>query len=204
MWINLGTSAHCRLTKKNKVVLFYPPYDGPPLGAPLSLLCLASPLMQAGFKVRIIDNLISPAYEEMILRETEDALCLGISMLTGPHIGAAIRVATKVKHLRPELPIVFGGWHPSLAVEQTLREPFVDAVVRTQGELTLLELAQRIAEGKTWHGVRGLSFKDGDQMIRASGLVRVRNACMSCFCLVRQERAEARRFECAARSCLCT
>ncbi len=141
-------------------MLFYPPYDGPPLGAPLSLLCLASPLLEAGFEVKLIDNLISPDYEKAILRETADALCLGISVLTGPHIGAAIRVSRSVKRLRPELPIVFGGWHASLATEQTLREPFLDAIVRGQGELTLLELVQRIAAGRDWHGVRGLSFKD--------------------------------------------
>ena len=134
----------------NKVVLFYPPYDGPPLGAPLSLLCLASPLLQAGFEVKVIDNLICPDYENAILRESEDALLLGISVLTGPHIGAAVRVSKAVKKLRPVLPIVFGGWHASLATRQTLREPFVDAIVRGQGELTLLELAQRIAGGKDW------------------------------------------------------
>ena len=149
----------------NKVVLFYPPYDGPPLGAPLSLLCLASPLLQAGFDVKLVDNLISPEYEQTILRETEDALCLGISVLTGPHIGAAVRVSRAVKKLRPNLPIVFGGWHASLATDQTLRESFVDAVVRGQGELTLLELAQKIASGEDWHGVRGLSFKDPDGKI---------------------------------------
>ena len=70
-----------------------------------------------------------------------------------------------VKKLRPELPIVFGGWHPSLAVEQTLREDFVDAVVRGQGELTFLELVQRIADGHDWHGVQGLSFKDQAEIV---------------------------------------
>jgi anaerobic magnesium-protoporphyrin IX monomethyl ester cyclase len=153
------------LTETNKVVLFYPPYEGPPLGAPLSLLSLASPLLQAGFEVRLVDNLLSPDYEKTILRETADALCLGISVLTGPHIGAAVRVSRAVKKLRPDLPIVFGGWHSSLATEQTLREPFVDAIVRGQGELTLLELVERIADGREWHGVRGLSFKDGDGRI---------------------------------------
>jgi len=146
-------------------VLFYPPYDGPPLGAPLSLLCLASPLLQAGFEVKLVDNLLCPDYEKTILAETEDALCLGISVLTGPHIGSAIRISQAVKKLRPNLPIVFGGWHASLATQQTLREPFVDAVIRGQGELTLLELAQRIAKGEEWHGVRGLSFKDRDGKI---------------------------------------
>jgi anaerobic magnesium-protoporphyrin IX monomethyl ester cyclase len=148
------------LSRKNKVVLFYPPYEGPPLGAPLSLLCLASPLLQAGFEVKLVDNLIAPDYERTILSETTDAACLGISVLTGPHIGAAIRVSRAVKKLRPDLPIVFGGWHASLATQQTLQEPFVDAIVRGQGELTLLELVQRISDGQDWHGIRGLSFKD--------------------------------------------
>ncbi len=148
-----------------KVVLFYPPYDGPPLGAPLSLLCLASPLLQSGFDVRLIDNLLFPDYENAILRETEGALCLGISVLTGPHIGAAVRVSKAVKKLRPNLPIIFGGWHSSLATHQTLSEPFVDGVIRGQGELTLLELVRRIASGESWHGIRGLSFKDADGAI---------------------------------------
>lgn len=153
------------MSATNKVVLFYPPYDGPPLGAPLSLLCLASPLLEAGFEVKLIDNLISPDYENAVLRESKDALLLGISVLTGPHIGAAVRISKAAKKLRPDLPIVFGGWHASLATQQTLREPFVDAIVRGQGELTLLELSRRIAGRENWHGVRGLSFKDSDGAI---------------------------------------
>ena len=153
------------MSGNKKVVLFYPPYDGPPLGAPLSLLCLASPLIESGFEVKLIDNLLFSDYEAAILRETENALCLGISVLTGPHIGAAVRVSRAVKKLRPNLPIIFGGWHSSLATGQTLREPFVDAVVRGQGELTLLELAQRIASAQTWHGIKGLSFKDQDGQV---------------------------------------
>src|SRR5579864_8215689 len=153
------------MTSKRKVVLFYPPYDGPPLGAPLSLLCLASPLLESGFNVKLVDNLIAPDYEATVLREAEGALLLGISVLTGPHISAAVRVSKAMKKLNPTLPIVFGGWHPSLATQQTLREPYVDAIVRGQGELTLVELAQRIARKQDWHGVRGLSFKDGDGRI---------------------------------------
>jgi anaerobic magnesium-protoporphyrin IX monomethyl ester cyclase len=149
------------LPEKHKVVLFYPPYDGPPLSAPLCLLALAAPLLQAGFEVKLIDNITSPDFESEVLRETRDALCLGISVLTGPTIGAAIRVARAVKNARPSLPVIFGGWHPSLATEQTLQPDFVDAVVRGPGDLTLLEVAQRLADKQELHGVQGLSFKDG-------------------------------------------
>src|SRR4029077_15489992 len=110
-YFSAGAIALSKMPRCRKVVLFYPPYDGPPLGAPLCMLALASPLLEAGFEVKLIDNLTSPDFEDTILRETADALCLGISILTGPMIGSAIRIAKKIRLNRPDLPIVFGGWH---------------------------------------------------------------------------------------------
>jgi len=142
---------------KRKVVLFYPPYDGPPLGAPLCLLSLAAPLRNAGFEVALIDAAIERDWLSAVLREVRDALCFGISVLTGPMIRGAVRAAKAVKMEAPEVPIIFGGWHPSLLPGQTLREKCVDAVVRGQGELTLLEVARNLAAGKPIHGLPGLS-----------------------------------------------
>jgi radical SAM superfamily enzyme YgiQ (UPF0313 family) len=150
---------------KNTVVLFYPPYEGPPLGAPLCLLSLASPLLEAGFRVSIIDGAIVPNYEKAITQEIGDALCFGVSVLTGPMIRTAIKVAHQVRKARPDLPIIFGGWHPSLVPDQTLQPDFVDVVVRGQGELTLLEIAQRLADGKGLEGIRGTSVKRDGGMV---------------------------------------
>ncbi len=144
---------------KNKVVLFHPPYDGPPLGPPLSLLSLASPLLAAGFQVSIVDASIDPAYKNSLAGEITDALCLGISLLTGRMIRSAVDVSRFVREIRPELPIIYGGWHPSLLPAQTLREDYVDVVVRGQGELTLQEVAERLRAGSSFESVRGISFK---------------------------------------------
>jgi anaerobic magnesium-protoporphyrin IX monomethyl ester cyclase len=150
---------------KDKVVLFYPPYGGPPLGAPLCLLSLASPLLQAGFRVSLIDGAITPNLEEVIGREVSDALCFGVSLLTGPMIRTAVEISLRVKEVQPDLPILFGGWHPSLMPEQTLQASFIDAVVRGQGELSLLETAQRLTEGRRLEGVRGVSHKQKGQIV---------------------------------------
>jgi anaerobic magnesium-protoporphyrin IX monomethyl ester cyclase len=147
------------MLKKPKVVLFYPPYTGEPLSAPLCLLSLASPLLEAGFDVRVIDAAITPDWESRVLREVQGALCLGVSVLTGPMIRGAIRIAKLVKSASPEVPVIFGGWHPSLLPGQTLQEHYVDAVVRGQGELTLLEIAQRLANKKPFNDVLGVSTK---------------------------------------------
>lgn len=147
------------MTSKGKIVLFYPAYDGMPLSAPLCLLSLASPLLQAGFEVRVIDAAIEPKWCARVLSECSDALCLGISVLTGPMIHSAIRISRLVKERNPGLPVIFGGWHPSLQPTQTLNADFVDIVVRGQGEKTLLEIAERLASGQAPSGVAGSSSK---------------------------------------------
>jgi len=146
---------------RDKVVLFYPPYDGPPLGPPLSLLSLASPLLHAGFRVSVVDGSIEADFKNALAREIPDSLCLGVSLLTGHMIRSAIDTSRFVRQLRPELPIIFGGWHPSLLPEQTLEEDFVDILVRGQGEKTLLETAVQLRETKSLETVQGVSFKSG-------------------------------------------
>jgi anaerobic magnesium-protoporphyrin IX monomethyl ester cyclase len=144
---------------RGKVILFYPPYDGPPLSAPLCLLTLAATLRESGFEPVVIDAAIEPDYKRRILQEASTALCLGISVLTGPMIRGAIEVSEAIKERYPALPVVFGGWHPSLLPVETLNEPLVDAVVRGQGETTLLQLAEALSEGTSLDGISGLSWK---------------------------------------------
>jgi anaerobic magnesium-protoporphyrin IX monomethyl ester cyclase len=142
-----------------KVLLFLPPYSGQVLGPPLGLLSLAASLREAGYKPHIIDGALDPNFSERIREELEDALCFGVSLLTGPMIHGAIRASLMVRELRPDLPIIFGGWHPSLRTAETLREPFVDVVVRHQGEITLVEILRRLEEGKSLDLVAGCWFK---------------------------------------------
>jgi anaerobic magnesium-protoporphyrin IX monomethyl ester cyclase len=143
----------------DKVVLFYPPYEGPPLGPPLSMLSLAAPLLQAGFRVSIVDGSIEDDLMRVLAWEIPDSLCLGISLLTGNMIHSAVDAARFVRKLRPELPIIFGGWHPSLLPEQTLQEDIVDILVRGQGERALVETAMRLRDVRTLEDIRGVSFK---------------------------------------------
>ncbi len=144
-----------------KVLLFLPPYPGQPLGPPTGLLCLAAVLLQSGYQVEVVDGAIVPNYLEVIENKANDALCFGVSVLTGPMIAGAVEASRLVKRLRPNLPVIFGGWHPTLLAEQTLRECFIDLVVRNQGELTLLEIVQRIEAGRGFDDVAGCSFKSG-------------------------------------------
>ena len=149
---------------RDKIVLVYPSYDGPPLGPPLSLLSLASPLMEAGFRVRVIDGAIHPT-QEMLEREIPDALCVGFSFLTGPMIRGTVALSRFVRRMQPDVPIIFGGWHSSLLPEETLSSGLADILVRGQGERTLLELALHLREGRSPTATAGTSFRAGDYPI---------------------------------------
>src|SRR5215469_14631206 len=116
-----------------RVLLFLPPYDGAVFGPPLGLLSLAASLRQAGFEPRIIDGAIAPDFLTAIRSELDDCLAFGVSLLTGPMIRDAIAASKMVRRIRPELPVIFGGWHPSLTPAQTLRESFIDVIVMHQG-----------------------------------------------------------------------
>ena len=141
------------------VVLFLPPYAGKVLGPPLGLLSLAASLRAAGYEPRIIDGALDRDYLEKVAAEIPHATCFGVSLLTGPMIHDAIEASRLVRSLRPDLPIIFGGWHPSLMTEQTLREEFVDIVVRHQGEETLVEIVRRLVAGGGLDMIPGCWFK---------------------------------------------
>src|SRR3954463_9387375 len=114
--------------QSKKVLLFLPPYAGKVYGPPLGLLSLAASLRNAGYEPRIIDGALRPDYLSAISNEIQDCACFGVSLLTGPMIREAIVASQLVRAQRPDLPIIFGGWHPSLLTAETLREDFVDIV----------------------------------------------------------------------------
>lgn len=142
-----------------KVLLFLPPYAGKVLGPPLGLLSLAASLREAGYEPRIVDGALNRNYMDLIRDELPGSLCFGVSLLTGPMIRDAIRASLMVRELRPDLPVIYGGWHPSLLSGETLREPFVDVVVRHQGEITLVEILRRLEAGQPLDLVAGCWFK---------------------------------------------
>jgi len=58
-----------------------------------------------------------------------------------------LKIAEEIKK-RSQIPIVFGGIHPTAAPQEVLKNYFVDYVIIGEGEYALLELAEQIADGK--------------------------------------------------------
>jgi anaerobic magnesium-protoporphyrin IX monomethyl ester cyclase len=154
------------VNSSRKIVFFIPSFSSIEATAPLGLLAISTPLLEAGYEIRIIDSTIEPNYKEQVLSEVKDALCLGISLITGPMIQEAVEIARSVKRWDKDFPIILGGWHPSLLPGQTLQAEFIDIIVRGQGEESMLAIAERLREGAPLDDVKGVGFKrDGKSIL---------------------------------------
>src|SRR5689334_7531264 len=150
--------------RQKKIVFFFPAFSSQEATAPLGILAVSTPLLRAGYDVRIIDSTITPRFQERVLREVEDAICLCVSLVTGPMIRETVEMGRTVKPRYPDLPIVLGGWHPSLLPDQTLAADFVDAVVVGQGEDALLEVVQHLEAGESLKGIAGVGYKNAGRI----------------------------------------
>jgi radical SAM superfamily enzyme YgiQ (UPF0313 family) len=150
---------------KKKVLFFFPAFSSQEATAPLGILAVATPLLRAGYQVQIIDSTITPGFKQRVLEELKDALCLAVSLVTGPMIRETAQIAKAAKELYPEKPVILGGWHPSLLPDQTLAAEYVDVIVNGQGEEALLEIVQHIEAGESLKGIPGVGFKEGRQLV---------------------------------------
>lgn len=116
--------------------------------------------------VEILDERLHIYTEEEIGKQLEGAVLVGISAITSYQIVNGLRFARSVRRLAPHIPIVWGGWHPTLMPMETLRHPLVDAVAIGQGEEILPQLAQRARDRLPFKGVPNVLYKDtGGQVV---------------------------------------
>jgi anaerobic magnesium-protoporphyrin IX monomethyl ester cyclase len=151
------------LKASRKIVFFFPSFASSEATAPLGLLAISTPLLRAGYEVRLVDSTITADFQHQVVEECRDALCLGVSLVTGPMIRETVQIGRAVKARYPGLPIILGGWHPSLLPRQTLQTDFVDIVVCGQGEEAMLEIADRLRQGEPVDDVSGIGYKRDGQ-----------------------------------------
>src|SRR5205823_6156607 len=158
-------SKESAVPRSRKIVFFFPSFASSDATAPLGILAVATPLIRAGYQIVLIDSTITPDYKKRVLEEARDALCLGISLVTGPMIRQTVEIAEAIKAWNPDFPIVLGRWHPSLLPTQTLKASYIDYVVRGQGEESFLELVGHIENRSAPDFVAGIGFKRDNKLV---------------------------------------
>jgi radical SAM superfamily enzyme YgiQ (UPF0313 family) len=128
---------------------------------PLAVLALAA-VLEGKEECTIVDGNADPQPGQTIDRimREDNVTLLAVSVMPGPQMKAAIPLCKEFRAKYPRVPIVWGGYFASLYTDAALNAPYVDYVVRGQGEETFLELIDALATKRKLQGVRGLSFKD--------------------------------------------
>lgn len=148
------------------VILFRPVYDPGTRSTPVfpwALVYLAAPLVERGIEVSIVDEPCEPDCDARIeeLLRSQKPVAVGITSMTGEQIRFGLRLARKVRECSAAA-IVWGGIHPSLLPEQTVRHELVDYAVAGEGEHAFVELVERLHAGRDPAGIPGVFFeKDG-------------------------------------------
>lgn len=150
------------------ILLIYPPYSYARKNPPLGLAYLAAVLEKDGYSVKIVDvSAEGLDWSEVESRiKKEQPKLVGISFMTN-QVKEAIKAAEITKKIDQHIPVVVGGPHPSALPEETLKEKSIDFVVIREGEITLLELADKLIRNKRveFKDIEGIAYRENGEVI---------------------------------------
>ncbi len=109
---------------------------------PYSILFIGSYLKASCEKVKLFDQRLTSNKDILQYIEANPVTHVGLSTMTGPQIIFAMELSKKIRHIKPEVKIIWGGIHATVAPGSLLKHDFIDYIVYGEGEETLLELIQ--------------------------------------------------------------
>lgn len=137
---------------------------------PLGLLYLGSYAKQLGHRVNIIDGDVEGYTLDELAQKivNKKADLIGITVMT-PFAANVLNLCKKIKKINPQSKIVLGGIHiTATGVEMMESSPYVDFLVLSEGEETLAELLQTMANKankKDLKDIQGLIYRNANRQI---------------------------------------
>ena len=152
-------------TPKTVLVQTYHPYTELTHVHPLGIMSLAASARAHGHGNQ---HILDMKVEGWSVEDAVDALVelnpdvIGLSAMTY-EAGCMHEVAREVKRRLPDVLIVCGGPHPSVAADDVMADAAVDFVIRGEGEQTFCELLDGVMNGrKDFTGCEGLHWRDAE------------------------------------------
>jgi hypothetical protein len=96
-------------------------------------------------------------------RGADPVRAVAMTVMPGPQLPRAVALAKELKQRYPGIPLVWGGNFPSLYPQPVLNAPYVDWVVRGQGEHTFGELLEVLSGSRDPKTVAGLAFRSNGE-----------------------------------------
>jgi anaerobic magnesium-protoporphyrin IX monomethyl ester cyclase len=141
---------------------------------PLGLLYIAAVLERAGFAPRVFDIYPYDNRDFAALADYHPDV-VGMTVLTD-YWARAVEISELVTMHIPQAVFIVGGVHVTALPEESLSA--LDANIGTigEGELTMLELCERIVAGAPWEDVAGIIFRNATgHFVRTSSRPHIEN-----------------------------
>lgn len=143
-----------------KVLLIQPNEEGKEVsdaGMPLGLIYIGTALKDKGHQVRILDRNLNYSEEYLISILKEGYDFVGIGTYTGRMLYDAIAVSKIVKEKFKSI-VIWGGFHPTIVPEQTLKNSYVDHIIRGEGEEVFLKVLELYEKGEDFSKLNGVDL----------------------------------------------
>lgn len=129
---------------------------------PLDLLMVAA--SAPGHDVRIVDMRLEKDEEFEKLVEDFDPHILGVTAYTA-EAESTKKLCRRARAIRPEMPIVQGGYHAAMAPDDAMDEPSVDFLVVGEAESTFAPLIDAICAGRGFEAVQGIAYRSDGGLV---------------------------------------
>lgn len=126
---------------------------------------LAAALNHQGYHVEIVDVEQDPSTILDIVTRTQPIL-VGFSLIFQFYAPQFANLARYLRENDVHCHFTIGGHFPSLSYENALELiPDMDSVVRFEGEVTLVELADCLSKNSEWRKIDGLAYRELGQVV---------------------------------------
>jgi anaerobic magnesium-protoporphyrin IX monomethyl ester cyclase len=146
------------------MIIFFNPISTSPGKQPLPLSVLS--LAAVVEKWHLVDGNLDADPAARILEIAAAALAgelvvLAVTVMPGPQVAQAVNVCRRIRAAHPAVVIVWGGYFPTQHADVVLAAPYVNYVVRSQGEAAFQHLIRVLRSGGALSDVPGLSWNNG-------------------------------------------
>jgi anaerobic magnesium-protoporphyrin IX monomethyl ester cyclase len=129
---------------------------------PLSVLSIGASL-EGRYPYHILDgNLDGEIFASLptLVREKQIKY-VSFTVMPGPQLQQSILLSKMIRATFPTVRIIWGGYFPTLHTNVTLQAPYVDYVIRDQGDHSFRKLIDVLESGGSLNSIPGLSHKNG-------------------------------------------
>jgi len=132
---------------------------------PVGTLSVAASLQKAGHEVEFLNGAFLSNIEILQAVKTSAPDFIGLYSTTFGWPKAK-KTAQELKTILPDVFITVGGPYPIALQDQCLKDcMWIDAVVTGEGEITVVAMVEKLADGKTLDGIRGVAYRNDTSII---------------------------------------